>query len=103
MLDFISKVNYFIQNANMLKPSHSEIHPWHLHGHDLWVFKGMEKGSLRRRTIEKYCSVFGWTALTFVADDPGVWAFHCQIEPHLHMGMGVVFAEDVERVRCILK
>ncbi|KAK9221305.1 hypothetical protein WN944_009731 [Citrus x changshan-huyou] len=64
MLDFISKVNYIIQNANMLKPSHSEIHPWHLHGHDFWVFR---------------------------------------IEPHLHMGMGAVFAEDVERVRCILK
>ncbi|RVW70000.1 L-ascorbate oxidase [Vitis vinifera] len=33
---------------------------------------------------------FGWTALRFVADNPGVWAFHCHIEPHLHMGMGVV-------------
>ena len=38
----------------------------------------------------------GWTALRFVADKPGVWAFHCHIEPHLHMGMGVVFAEGME-------
>ncbi|KAJ1400822.1 Multicopper oxidase, copper-binding site [Sesbania bispinosa] len=34
---------------------------------------------------------YGWTALRFKADNPGVWAFHCHIEPHLHMGMGVIF------------
>jgi hypothetical protein len=31
----------------------------------------------------------GWTALRFVPDNPGVWAFHYHIEPHLHLGMSV--------------
>ncbi|KAJ6906727.1 hypothetical protein NC652_024210 [Populus alba x Populus x berolinensis] len=46
---------------------------------------------------------YGWTALRFVADNPGVWAFHCHIEPHLHMGMGVVLAEGVQRLPKIPK
>ncbi|GFQ08644.1 l-ascorbate oxidase [Phtheirospermum japonicum] len=41
---------------------------------------------------------YGWTALRFVADNPGVWAFHCHIEPHMEMGMGVVFAEGVDKI-----
>jgi hypothetical protein len=32
-------------------------------------------------------------------DNPGVWAFHCHIEPHLHLGMGVIFAEGMEKLR----
>lgn len=34
-----------------------------------------------------------------MANNPGVWAFHCHIEPHLHLGMGVVFAEGVHLVK----
>ena len=41
---------------------------------------------------------FGWTALRFRADNPGVWAFHCHIEAHFFMGMGVAFEEGIERV-----
>ncbi|GKD92361.1 L-ascorbate oxidase, partial [Tanacetum coccineum] len=41
---------------------------------------------------------FGWTALRFVADNPGVWAFHCHVEAHFFLGMGVVFAEGVEKI-----
>jgi len=44
---------------------------------------------------------YGWTALRFKADNPGVWAFHCQIEPHLHLGMGVIFAQGVHKIRKI--
>jgi L-ascorbate oxidase len=44
---------------------------------------------------------YGWTALRFKADNPGVWAFHCHIEPHLHLGMGVIFAEGVHKIRKI--
>ncbi|KAI4963814.1 hypothetical protein ZWY2020_010426 [Hordeum vulgare] len=29
---------------------------------------------------------------------PGVWLFHCHVEAHVFMGMGVVFEEGVERV-----
>ena len=34
----------------------------------------------------------------FRSDNPGVWAFHCHIESHFYMGMGVVFEEGVEGV-----
>ncbi|KAK9230653.1 hypothetical protein WN944_023625 [Citrus x changshan-huyou] len=51
----------------------SETHPWHLHPH-------------------------GWTELRFRADNPGAWTFHCHIESHFYVGMGVVFAEGIERL-----
>ncbi|AES71594.1 L-ascorbate oxidase-like protein [Medicago truncatula] len=41
---------------------------------------------------------YGWTALRFKADNPGVWAFHCHVEPHLHMEMGVIFADGVYKI-----
>ncbi|KAI4385408.1 hypothetical protein MLD38_003437 [Melastoma candidum] len=106
-----STVDVVLQNANALSANVSEIHPWHLHGHDFWVlgygegkFTGGHKDEARlnlenpplRNTVPVF--PYGWTALRFVANNPGVWAFHCHIEPHLHMGMGVVFAEAVNLV-----
>ncbi|KAE8691244.1 hypothetical protein F3Y22_tig00110890pilonHSYRG00167 [Hibiscus syriacus] len=86
----------------------SETHPWHLHGHDFWVL-GYGEGKLDKfNDPRKYNLVnpimkntvpvhpYGWTALRFRADNPGAWAFHCHIESHFFMGMGVVFAEGVE-------
>ncbi|KAL8160220.1 hypothetical protein V2J09_001757 [Rumex salicifolius] len=106
-------VDIILQNANALNPNTSETHPWHLHGHDFWVLgygegrfngdddmKGLNlKNPPLRNTVVIY--PFGWTALRYVADNPGVWAFHCHIEPHLHMGMGVVLAQGVEYVQGI--
>lgn len=105
-------VDVILQNANQLNGNGSEIHPWHLHGHDFWVlgygegkFKpGDEKKfNLTHAPLRNTAVIFpyGWTALRFRADNPGVWAFHCHIEPHLHMGMGVIFAEAVHKVRRI--
>ncbi|XP_010251700.1 PREDICTED: L-ascorbate oxidase-like [Nelumbo nucifera] len=107
-----SVVDVILQNANILTVNVSEIHPWHLHGHDFWVLgygdgkfteKDVSKFNLKNPPLRNTAVIFpyGWTALRFVADNPGVWAFHCHIEPHLHMGMGVIFAEGVERVRKI--
>ncbi|CAA7061171.1 unnamed protein product [Microthlaspi erraticum] len=103
-------VDVILQNANVLKGVVSEIHPWHLHGHDFWVL-GYGEGKFKPGIDEKTYNLknpplrntvvlypFGWTALRFVTDNPGVWFFHCHIEPHLHMGMGVVFAEGVDRI-----
>ncbi|KFK26362.1 hypothetical protein AALP_AA8G238700 [Arabis alpina] len=103
-------VDVILQNANVIDPNVSEIHPWHLHGHDFWVL-GYGGGKFRPGIDEKTYNVknpplrntvvvypYGWTALRFVTDNPGVWFFHCHIEPHLHMGMGVVFAEGVNRI-----
>uniref|UniRef100_A0A0D9XD08 L-ascorbate oxidase n=1 Tax=Leersia perrieri TaxID=77586 RepID=A0A0D9XD08_9ORYZ len=109
-LRFGSVVDVVLQNANMLGANSSETHPWHLHGHDFWVL-GYGYGrfdpavhpatyNLKDPIMKNTVAVhpFGWTALRFKADNPGVWAFHCHIEAHFFMGMGVVFEEGVERV-----
>ncbi|XP_022732291.1 L-ascorbate oxidase-like [Durio zibethinus] len=113
-IDFNTTVDVILQNANALAKDVSEIHPWHLHGHDFWVL-GYGEGKFREEDEKKFnlknpplrntavIFPYGWTALRFVADNPGAWAFHCHIEPHLHMGMGVVFAEGVHRVGKIPK
>ncbi|KAI3810517.1 hypothetical protein L1987_20133 [Smallanthus sonchifolius] len=109
MLKFNTTIDVILQNANALNANVSEIHPWHLHGHDFWVLgygegkfskKDEEKFNLKNPPLRNTAVIFpyGWTALRFVTDNPGVWAFHCHIEPHLHMGMGVVFAEGVHLV-----
>ncbi|KAG8388818.1 hypothetical protein BUALT_Bualt02G0164600 [Buddleja alternifolia] len=109
MLDFNTTIDVILQNANALTTNVSEIHPWHLHGHDFWVLaygegkfteKEEKKFNLKNPPLRNTAVIFpfGWTALRFVADNPGAWPFHCHIEPHLHMGMGVVFAEGIERV-----
>jgi len=103
-------VDVILQNANVLKGVISEIHPWHIHGHDFWVL-GYGEGKFKPGIDEKTFNLknpplrntvvlypFGWTAIRFVTDNPGVWFFHCHIEPHLHMGMGVVFVEGVDRI-----
>ncbi|KAI7743639.1 hypothetical protein M8C21_012061 [Ambrosia artemisiifolia] len=109
MLKFNTTIDVILQNANALNANVSEIHPWHLHGHDFWVL-GYGEGKFSKKDIGKFnlknpplrntavIFPYGWTALRFVTDNPGVWAFHCHIEPHLHMGMGVVFAEGVHLV-----
>ncbi|CAA3020836.1 L-ascorbate oxidase [Olea europaea subsp. europaea] len=112
MLNFNTTIDVILQNANALQANVSEIHPWHLHGHDFWVLgygegrfneKNETQFNLKNPPLRNTAVIFpyGWTALRFVADNPGAWAFHCHIEPHLHMGMGVVFAEGVQHVKKI--
>lgn len=105
-----SVVDVVVQNVNTLTPGVSEIHPWHLHGHNFWVL-GYGDGAfdaardepgynLRNPAYRNTVAVFpyGWVAIRFVADNPGAWPFHCHVEAHFHMGMGVVFAEGVDRI-----
>ncbi|KAH0784124.1 hypothetical protein KY290_003722 [Solanum tuberosum] len=111
MLKFNTTIDIVLQNANALGENVSEIHPWHLHGHNFWVLgygdgkfdhkKDVEKFNLKNPPLRNTVVIFpyGWTAIRFVANNPGVWAFHCHIEPHLHLGMGVVFAEGVHLVK----
>ncbi|XP_055835815.1 L-ascorbate oxidase [Solanum dulcamara] len=114
MLKFNTTIDIILQNANALAKDASEIHPWHLHGHDFWVLgygegkfseKDVKKFNLKNPPLRNTVVIFpyGWTALRFVTDNPGVWAFHCHIEPHLHMGMGVIFAEGVHLVKKVPK
>ncbi|CAH9109664.1 unnamed protein product [Cuscuta europaea] len=109
-LKFNSTVDVILQNANVLSGQVSETHPWHLHGHDFWVL-GYGAGKYNHSTdqhklnlvnpIMKYTAPlhgYGWTALRFKADNPGVWLFHCHLDAHFFMGMGVVFEEGIEQV-----
>ena len=106
MLSFGTTIDVILKNANALNENVSQIHPWHLHGHDFWVLgygegrfseKDVEKFNLKNPPLRHTAVIFpyGWTTIRFVAYNPGVWAFHCHIEPHLHMGMGAVFAEGL--------
>lgn len=108
VLEFNRTVDVILQNANALAENVSEVHPWHLHGHDFWVLgygdgkfrkeKDIPRFNLKNPPLKNTVVVFpyGWTAIRFIADNPGVWAFHCHIEPHLHMGMGVVVSEGID-------
>lgn len=42
---------------------------------------------------------FGWLALRFVADNPGVWAFHCHMAWHSEAGLVMQFLSRVEIVK----
>ncbi|KAK8070134.1 Laccase-1 [Apiospora phragmitis] len=106
--DRIETVDIVLQNVD------EGNHPFHLHGMPLWVlgqghgyFPGYEalglqphgKGlldpandtvvanPLRRDTVT--LEGFGWTLLRFVADNPGVWLFHCHMVWHAEAGMGL--------------
>lgn len=86
-------------------------HPMHLHGHQFFVV-GMDKfgdstsleevkrldkeGQIKRNlgtAIAKDTVTVpdgGYTILRFHADNPGFWFFHCHIEFHVDIGMGII-------------
>lgn len=108
-LEFNSTVDVILQNGKKLDGT-SEIHPWHFHGHDFWVLahgngtfdplQDTEKFNLinppKKNTVALFPS--GWTAIRFIADNPGVWSLHCHIEAHFFLGMGVVFEEGARKI-----
>lgn len=91
-------------------------HPFHLHGHKFFVlgaghgyFPGYESLGLKpegrglldpsnntvianpvRRDVATV-EGFGWSLVRFVADNPGVWLFHCHLAWHSESGMGMQF------------
>jgi len=84
-------------------------HPMHLHGHKFWVlaqghgyppsnlFASLDlENPLRRDTAS--VEAFGWTLLRFVADNPGVWAFHCHVSWHAEAGLLMQFVTRAEEV-----
>ena len=80
-------------------------HPFHLHGHVFWVvgsspdqyfdwstydnLKGALPDKMRRDTV--MIDAYGWTLIRFVADNPGLWAFHCHITWHMEAGLLMQF------------
>ncbi|CAN6673298.1 hypothetical protein TRVA0_048S00606 [Trichomonascus vanleenenianus] len=76
-------------------------HPFHLHGHKFWVLAWgsgyYEPGKteinvdnpIYRDTVQ--VKGFGWALVRFVADNPGIWLFHCHILWHAATGMAMQF------------
>ncbi|KAK2008243.1 multicopper oxidase [Colletotrichum eremochloae] len=90
-------------------------HPFHLHGHKLFVLKqgptgyppenadelerelaaaGVLDNPLRRDTVT--VQGYGWAVVRVVLDNPGMWAFHCHNAWHAEAGMMMVIAAMVE-------
>ncbi|KAI1158076.1 multicopper oxidase-domain-containing protein [Nemania serpens] len=114
----VETVDIILQNMD------ERSHPFHLHGTRMWVlgqghayFPGYEafgllpegkglldpanstviRNPLKRDTIT--VEGFGWVLLRFVADNPGVWLFHCHVIWHSEAGMGMQFLSRIDDLR----
>ncbi|KAJ6984563.1 hypothetical protein D5086_017817 [Populus alba] len=102
-LAYNSTVQLVLQDTGMLTP---ENHPVHLHGFNFFeVGRGVgnfdpnkdpKKFNLvdpvERNTIGVPAG--GWTAIRFIADNPGVWFMHCHLEVHTTWGLKMAFVVD---------
>jgi FtsP/CotA-like multicopper oxidase with cupredoxin domain len=101
-------IEFVLQNARALNFA-AELHPWHLHGHAFWQV-GRGEGTWTEADIDDYnlinpvlrdtVSLWGtnWVALRFVANNPGVWNFHCHILSHFIMGMGFALVVSPDQI-----
>lgn len=80
-------------------------HPFHMHGHTFWVLEDSDeqyydwttypemsqakKNPMRRDTIT--IQAYGHVLIRFVADNAGLWAFHCHIAWHMEAGLLMQF------------
>ncbi|KAI0866525.1 multicopper oxidase-domain-containing protein [Xylaria cubensis] len=114
----VETVDIILQNMD------ENSHPFHLHGTKMWVlaaghgyFPGYEalgflpegkgllnpanqtivRNPLKRDTIT--VEGFGWILLRFIADNPGVWLFHCHVIWHSEAGMGMQFVSRIDELR----
>ncbi|KDQ60117.1 Ferroxidase [Jaapia argillacea MUCL 33604] len=92
----------------VLKNSDAGKHPFHLHGHKMQIIHRAEDytssntslnpplsegqvNPLRRDTVQ--VGSMGSVTMRIVADNPGVWFFHCHIEWHLEVGLAIQLVE----------
>ncbi|KAJ0421146.1 multicopper oxidase-domain-containing protein [Aspergillus carlsbadensis] len=80
-------------------------HPFHLHGHNFQVLwhSGDDEGhynpdnatfaSIPVRRDTPIAPPSGNFLVRFIADNPGVWFFHCHIEWHMDAGLAAVMVE----------
>jgi L-ascorbate oxidase len=99
-LEYGQVFEFVLQNARALN-NVTEFHPWHAHGHSFWVVGRGEgiynpdtdvetynlENPLLRDTVTLW--PLEWVAIRFVANNPGVWFFHCHIFAHEVMGMAL--------------
>eukprot|EP00899_Mesostigma_viride_P000838 jgi/Mesvir1/10755/Mv13824-RA.1 len=108
-LNYGDVVEVVIQNTPALNGVHEQ-HPWHLHGHHMYVM-GFGQGNYKASVDDASFNTVdpplqdtfsllprGWTAIRFVANNPGIWHFHCVIQAHLVLGMGLVFVVAPEMI-----
>ncbi|ORX89060.1 hypothetical protein K493DRAFT_306084 [Basidiobolus meristosporus CBS 931.73] len=103
-------------------------HPFHLHGHSFFDVGGgnglyspqelsNQVKAISAPLLRDVVSVYpetdspdlkyapgtpcGWRAIRFIADNPGVWVFHCHITAHMILGMQVLFEVGVEELSSI--
>jgi FtsP/CotA-like multicopper oxidase with cupredoxin domain len=85
-------------------------HPMHMHGHQCWVmYQGLvNSGSTNyefsydeNAPLRDVATVNPNAALVFrcIADNPGVWPFHCHIAWHLEAGLMFNMVEDNHYIR----
>ncbi|KAI1866391.1 hypothetical protein JX265_007692 [Neoarthrinium moseri] len=114
----VETVDVILQNMD------ENSHPFHLHGHQFWVlgaghgyFPGYAALGLQpegrglldpaNRTVVENpvrrdvatAEGFGWVLLRFVADNPGVWLFHCHMVWHSEAGMAMQFVSRLDDLR----
>ncbi|KAI3749844.1 hypothetical protein L2E82_20461 [Cichorium intybus] len=99
-LKFGSQVQIVLQDTTIVS---TEDHPVHLHGHHFYIvgqgFGNFNPGTdtvnfnledpPQRNTVN--VPVGGWSAIRFVANNPGVWLMHCHIDSHLTWGFAMSF------------
>jgi FtsP/CotA-like multicopper oxidase with cupredoxin domain len=81
-------------------------HPIHLHGHAFWIVSSSEWPEAERINRANYprrdvvtVPASGWVVIRFIADVPGVWAFHCHIDWHMAAGLFATFIEAPQELR----
>ncbi|XP_072989036.1 laccase-6 [Typha latifolia] len=98
VLEYGTRVQLILQDTGTVT---TENHPIHLHGFSFYVV-GFGTGDFNPMTARlnlvdpPYMNtiavpVGGWTAIRFVADNPGVWFMHCHLEIHISWGLAMAF------------
>ncbi|KAI7906792.1 Cupredoxin [Cokeromyces recurvatus] len=102
-------------------------HPWHTHGHFHWeiayghgeyiekrdghirnvptpiakdltlVYVDSDEEILNNNKDKKHRGC-GWSKIRIIANNPGIWAIHCHVTPHMFMGMMAVLEEAPELI-----
>ncbi|CAO2196936.1 unnamed protein product [Urochloa humidicola] len=100
-LAYNSVVEIVLQNPSAVP---TENHPIHLHGFNFFVLaQGVgtfTPGSVSYNLVDPVARNTiavpggGWAVIRFVANNPGMWFFHCHLDPHVPMGLGMVFHVD---------
>jgi L-ascorbate oxidase len=125
-LQYNQLVDIVVQNTVAINGV-CESHPMHMHGHKFWIhsygtdlyiaekniWPDRSDPGLRdslmvyassyayyapNQNATNYGQPCGWTKLRMIADNPGLWMFHCHIGAHSLMGMNVLLKEGIENL-----